>query len=535
MNTIMHDTILLNTPRIKLLESTVVNQIAAGEVVERPASVLKELLENSIDAGATNIEVILSHGGLAHIEVRDNGIGILQQDLPLALQQHATSKISAIDDLNYIFSLGFRGEALASINSVAKLTIISQANGQEHAWQLNDGEMQPAARSIGTTVVVQDLFYNVPARRKFLRSDNTEYHYCEEVFRRIALSNFNVSFSLTHQNKTIKILPACNDISTNTKRMITLCGRQLLNSAIFMQNEQNGLRLYGWIGHPHAARSQEPHQYFFINRRTIKDRLIMHAIRKIYQPLCLDGKMPFYCLYLQLDPIALDVNVHPTKHEVRFRDSRIVHAFITESLSQALGTNTYINTGTNISSNHLVTTSNPNAPTNVPLVPVTEYKLIARLYQHFMLVEYQQRLMLANVLALHKDNLLRSIDLTINSALPIPYTIRVEHSANITPEFLTWATQLGFMLTLAGDNSVFLRQVPSALLNANFILPQLLRTLYESWQQKHSTAITYVQILNCIEWQNITDMEGLELIATAGEHKCVKVIDYTTLQQLLEA
>lgn len=331
----MIDTIL-KPARIKLLDESLASQIAAGEVIERPASVLKELLENSIDAGAKQIDVAIQRGGIQMISVRDNGSGIEQADLGLALQQHATSKIHNIQDLANIASLGFRGEALASINSVAKLTITSRTNNSDAAWSIQGSEISPAAHPIGTTMLMRDLFYNVPARRKFLRSERTEYIYLEEVFRRIALSNFEVGFSLKNQDKLVKNLLPCKDLTAQTRRVEALCGQQVLQKALHIDIEQNGLRLYGWLGLPSAARSQENHQYFFINQRVIRDRLINHAIREVYSTLCLPGKMPFYCLYLELDPIALDVNVHPTKHEVRFRDARIIHEFLTQALRSSL-------------------------------------------------------------------------------------------------------------------------------------------------------------------------------------------------------
>jgi DNA mismatch repair protein MutL len=322
--------------RIKLLSTEIANQVAAGEVIERPASVLKELLENSIDAGATQIAINIQRGGIQLIQVRDNGSGIDKEDLLLALQQHATSKIRTATDLANISSLGFRGEALASIKSVSKLILQSHAANAEHAWSVQDETITPVAHPIGTTIIVRDLFYNLPARRKFLRSERTEFLHLEEVFRRIALSNFSVAFSFKHQDKLLKNLLVCQDSEAQTRRVINLCGHQVMQHALRIDVEQNGLRLWGWIGLPQAARSQEEHQYFFINNRVIRDRLINHALREVYNPLCAPGKMPFYCLYLELDPVALDVNVHPTKHEVRFRDARIVHEFITQALRSSL-------------------------------------------------------------------------------------------------------------------------------------------------------------------------------------------------------
>lgn len=325
---------------------------------------LKELLENSIDADATQIDVIIQGGGVQEIIVRDNGCGIVKEDLALALQQHATSKIATAEDLAAIYSLGFRGEALASIAAVARVQLTSHAAAQDHAWTItNDhaehvipgsspgagsgqaaasplavagiSRLTPAAHPLGTTVQVKDLFYNLPARKKFLRSANTEYQHLEEVFRRIALSNFDIAFKLRSNDKLLKNLPICKDQAARLRRVAKLCGQR--KDLLYIDADQNGMRLYGWLSPATAARSQEPHQYFFINGRVIRDRLINHAIREVYQPLCAPGTMPFYCLYLELDPVALDVNVHPTKHEVRFRDPRIVHAFLGSVLRDALG------------------------------------------------------------------------------------------------------------------------------------------------------------------------------------------------------
>lgn len=303
-------------------------------MVERPASVLKELLENSIDAGAARIDINITQGGIKEISVRDNGRGILKDDLLLSLQQHATSKISSVHDLMAINSLGFRGEALASIAAVAKVQISSQVIEGEHAWVLQDGNITPAAHPQGTSVTVQDLFYNLPARKKFLRSARTEYQYLEETFRRIALSRFDIAFTWYHNDKLCKSLPACSDQQSQLLRVNKLCGRR--HDLVWIDAEQNSLRLHGWITHGDNVRAQEHHQYFFINGRVIRDRLIAHALRQVYQDYCIDGGMPFYCLYLSLDPVALDVNVHPTKHEVRFRDPRIIHAFIADTLRNAL-------------------------------------------------------------------------------------------------------------------------------------------------------------------------------------------------------
>jgi DNA mismatch repair protein MutL len=324
--------------RIKQLSLLVASQIAAGEVIERPASVLKELLENSIDAGSNTITVEIEQGGLKLIRIRDNGNGIHKDDLALALLQHATSKISRVEDLDGINSLGFRGEALASIAAVSQLELISKPKKQEMAWEFKtDGNaVLPASHNDGTTVTVRNLFYNVPARRKFLRSEHAEFNYLEDLFKRMALSQFAITFSLLHDGKKIKYLPACSDELAKAKRLAMLCGNRMLEQSIYLDAEQNGLRLWGWLGSPTDARSNSSNQFFYINQRMVKDKLINHAVKQVYQSYCAPGKYPTYCLYFELDVKALDVNVHPTKHEVRFRDARVVHAFLTKVLEDAL-------------------------------------------------------------------------------------------------------------------------------------------------------------------------------------------------------
>ncbi len=327
--------------RIRQLSKLIANQIAAGEVVERPASVLKELLENSCDAGSDQINIFVERGGVTLIKIQDNGHGIYKEDLPLAVAQHATSKIETVDDLNNIASLGFRGEALASISSVSKLQLISKPIDQDMGWniKMEDAEqpiITPAAHNQGTTVVVEELFYNTPARRKFLRAERTEFNHLEEVFKRIALSQFHIGFIFSNNDKVLKKLPICNSQDDMAKRVEKICGRNMVAQSLYIDAEQNGVRLKGWLGLPQFARAQADLQYFFINNRIVKDKVINHAVRAIYNEFCEPGRYPFYCLYLELDTSALDVNVHPTKHEVRFREARVIHQFLTSILKQAL-------------------------------------------------------------------------------------------------------------------------------------------------------------------------------------------------------
>lgn len=329
---------------IHLLTPQLANQIAAGEVVERPASVVKELLENSLDAGARSVTLEVEQGGVRLIRLRDDGSGVNKDDLPLALSRHATSKITVLEDLEAVMSLGFRGEALASISSVSRLTLTSRPRHQEQAWSVTaegrdmEPEMAPAAHPHGSTVEVRDLFFNTPARRKFLRTEKTEFNHLEEVVRRLALSRFDVSFTLTHNARTLyQLRPAVSELERE-RRLSQLLGQPFIEHALVvdMQAEASGLRLYGWITQPTHSRSQADQQYFFVNGRIIKDKVVSHAVRQAYQDVLYNGRHPAFVLYLELDPALVDVNVHPTKHEVRFRESRLVHDFIYRSLHRVI-------------------------------------------------------------------------------------------------------------------------------------------------------------------------------------------------------
>lgn len=329
--------------RIHLLSPRLANQIAAGEVVERPASVIKELLENSLDAGARRIDVEVEQGGVKLLRVRDDGCGIPSDDLPLALARHATSKIRDLDDLERVMSLGFRGEALASISSVARLTMTSRTADADQAWQVETegrdmaARVQPAAHPVGTSVEVRDLFFNTPARRKFLRAEKTEFEHLQEVIRRLALARFDVAFHLRHNGKTIFALHEARDEISRARRVASVCGSAFLEQALPIQVERNGLHLWGWVGLPTFSRSQADLQYFYVNGRMVRDKLVVHAVRQAYRDVLYNGRHPTFVLFLELDPAAVDVNVHPTKHEVRFREGRTVHDFLYGTLHRALG------------------------------------------------------------------------------------------------------------------------------------------------------------------------------------------------------
>ena len=330
--------------RINSLSKRLANQIAAGEVVERPASVIKELLENSLDAGATRLQIDVEQGGVKLMRVKDNGCGIHKDDLALALSRHATSKIIELTDLENITSLGFRGEALASISSVSRFHIISNSSEESGSsgWKVEvEGQevevsVPPAAHPQGTSAEVRDLFFNVPARKKFLKTEKTEFTRIDGVIKRIALSRFDVQFNLKHNQRTIhQLLPAISE-QERQRRVSLVCGPVFVDNSVYIDVERSGLRLWGWVSLPTFSRSQSDLQYFYVNGRTIRDKLVTHAVKQAYRDVLFHGRHPAYVLYLELAPSSVDVNVHPTKHEVRFRDSRLVRDFLFSALHKAL-------------------------------------------------------------------------------------------------------------------------------------------------------------------------------------------------------
>lgn len=327
---------------IQILPARLANQIAAGEVVERPASVVKELVENSIDAGATRIDIEIEKGGSKLIRIRDNGFGIEKDELTLALSRHATSKITTLDDLEAIVSLGFRGEALASISSVSRLTLTSRTVAQEEAWSAYaEGrdmtvKLKPAAHPIGTTIDVVDLFFNTPARRKFLRTEKTEFTHIDELLKRIALSRLDITINLRHNGKQIRQYRATQTKVQVEKRLAAVCGSNFLQHALEVELEHGELKFHGWISEPEGARAQGDIQYCYVNGRMMKDKLINHAIRQGYESSLLANQYAAYILFIEINPHDVDVNVHPAKHEVRFHQARLVHDFIYQAIYGAL-------------------------------------------------------------------------------------------------------------------------------------------------------------------------------------------------------
>lgn len=328
--------------KIHLLSPRLANQIAAGEVVERPANIVKELVENALDAGARRIEIDAEQGGVKLLRVRDDGCGIDKDDLALALSRHATSKILTLDDLEAVMTMGFRGEALASISSVSRLTLSSRSQEADDAWQVTaEGRdmvtsVSPTAHPQGTTVEVRDLFFNTPARRKFLRTEKTEFSHLEEHLKKLALGRYDVAFTLRHNNRVIHQLRSAERGIEQERRVATLLSPEFVDAALHIETEAAGLLLRGWVAQPTFSRSQADMQYFYVNGRAVRDKLVAHAIRQAYRDVLYNGRHPAFVLYLDLDPKLVDVNVHPTKHEVRFRDGRLVHDFLFRTLHQAL-------------------------------------------------------------------------------------------------------------------------------------------------------------------------------------------------------
>lgn len=349
--------------KIHLLPDQLISQIAAGEVVERPASALKELLENSVDAGSTQIQVALQQGGIKLLKVSDDGHGIAKGDLALALTRHATSKIQSLEDLEQVGSLGFRGEALASIASISRTVLTSRQQAASHAWQIaaegtHGQAISPAALDAGTIVEVHDLYFNTPARRKFLKTENTEFGHCEDAFTRVALSRPNVGFLLQHNGKAISRLAA----NTPQQRITDVLGSEFAAQSVWLEEESGGLRLWGMTASPTYQRHSRDSQYVFVNGRFVRDKLIAHAIKQAYQDVLHGDKHPAFVLFLELDPSLVDVNVHPAKTEVRFRESQAVHRFIFHSLHKALG-----KTSAEIQASQPVQAPfNPFRPANMP-------------------------------------------------------------------------------------------------------------------------------------------------------------------------
>jgi DNA mismatch repair protein MutL len=507
----------MNNSRIKILSPRLANQIAAGEVVERPAAAVKELIENSIDAGAKNIDIDIEKGGAQLIRVRDDGCGISKEDLALALNRHATSKIAKLEDLEKISTLGFRGEALSSISAVSRLVLKSALANQTAGWSVQaegremEAKLAPVAHSCGTTVEVRDLFFNTPARRKFLRTEKTEQGHIEELVKRIALSKFNVSISLRHDQKKLHHFHSAKTQAEVERRVAAICGQPFMQNALSIEMEAAGMRLWGWVARPTFSRSQADMQYFYVNGRAIRDKLVSHAVRQAYRDVMFHNRHSAYVLFLEVDPSIVDVNVHPTKHEVRFRESRMVHDFLFRTLHQALAEERpedFIKNEKPELKPKSATFSSLQQQHSMPLqvqeqvaaytqlhsdsqnsakekkesssdIPPLGYT-VAQLHGIYILAQNQQGLVLVDMHAAHErityERLKESFageSIKVQPLLvPLSITLNEKETA-VAVERVKTFQDIGIELACMGPETIVVRAVPSLLRNAN--VEQLIR------------------------------------------------------------
>lgn len=489
---------VMTQARIQQLPAAVANQIAAGEVIERPASVVKELLENALDSGADTIHVDIGFGGLNQVKVSDNGVGILAADLPLAIAAHATSKIRQLNDLYSISSMGFRGEALASISSVSKLSLSSKPVTQAHAMMLHiegGGEhtIKPCARAQGTTVDVVDLFFNAPVRKKFLKTARSEYQAIEMVVKRFALSAPELTITLKHNSKEIFHLPAAICEKTKLLRIKKLLGKQFIENAIYLDIAQGGLHLQGWISGQSYQRSQNDKQWIYLNQRMVKDKLINHAVKQGYEDLLHPGRYPACLLYLTVAAADVDVNVHPTKHEVRFQQPRLVHDFISSHISNALVTDKHLAVPT-------ITVHQPLRSLEVreafiknplPAIPHFEKSMTHNwliLNSHFGVVFLQDIPYLVDIVRAQQQWLLSLIEQQTFPLASRPLLVPVSYSINkidgqLIEQHKDQLAQLGINIDWVGESSIVVRTIP-------LLFPQLdIKKLLHNLTNKPDTAL----------------------------------------------
>jgi DNA mismatch repair protein MutL len=482
---------------IRVLPPQLADQIAAGEVIERPASVVKELVENSLDAGATRLDIELHQGGMARIRVADNGHGIAADELPLAIFRHATSKISQLDDLYNLYTLGFRGEALASICSVSEWEIhsnrLAESGGQRLSYR--DAALPTAvAHTTGTTVTIDNLFYNTPARRKFLRSEQTEYRYCDDVIKRLALSRFDVGFFVQHNQRQVYRLPAVSDALGRNRRVAQLLSESFISQSLQIEFAHQGMRLHGWVSTPAYSRQQADLQYFFINGRIIRDRIITHAVRMAYQATLPPGRYPAYVLYLEIEPRVIDVNVHPTKHEVRFHETRLVHDFLARCLRDSLQRGPAIITAVpaGLPSTYAAAVAEPaTAYTNVTTPATLAAGLLA--FGRYYLQTVDQQLHITDMHVVRSEALRatyaeRQHTPVISRPLLLPKLLEVPNAVVQRCDYATAALQtLGFDLSIAGPQSLLLRAIPTRI-PVEYVDSLIMAVLTEELDGRQTTA-----------------------------------------------
>jgi DNA mismatch repair protein MutL len=508
---------------IRQLPGHLINQIAAGEVVERPASVVKELVENSLDAGARAISIDIQAGGQKLIRVRDDGAGIPRDEIALALSRHATSKIGSLDDLEAVVSLGFRGEALPSIASVARLTLTSSEGDAAWLVEANNGVLSdpaPAAHPPGSTVEVHDLFYNTPARKKFLRTERTEYGHIEKWIRRLALARPDVAFSITHNRRTVLSLKAATDDEQRLQRISSICGESFASQAVFIRRESDSMALSGWVGLPTFNRSQADMQFWFVNGRSIGDKTLSHAARLAYRDVLFHGRFPAYVLYMSMDPKLVDANAHPAKHEVRFRDGRSVHGFVSQAIEHVLrdtrpgghditplpasivSSRIYQQSAMSLPAGHSGAVSEAlSAYQALTSMPVTDARLpesetsppmgfaIAQLSGVYILAENADGLVVVDMHAAHErivyEKLKDAFDTReiVRQPLLVPTRVSVaEVEANLAEESAALFQRLGLVVDRQGPTSVVIREVPALLKqgDAESLVRDILSDLQES-------------------------------------------------------
>lgn len=536
---------------IQKLPDNLINQIAAGEVIERPASVIKELFENSIDATASDITIDLEKGGIQRIAIRDNGTGIDQAQLSTALTRHATSKIRSIEDLQNIHSLGFRGEALPSIASISRLTITSNTHQTNQGWTLHtegghaESTTKPAAHNKGTSIEVNDLFYNTPARRKFLRTEKTEFSHSEQVIKRLALANFHISITLRHNQKTVFTLPVAQSYEDKLSRFEKLLGKTFVEHIIHVEREVEGLKLYGWVAAPTFSRSQADLQYQYVNNRHIRDKTFSHAIKLAYQDVLYHGRHPAYVLFLEINPTEVDVNAHPAKHEVRFHNSRKIHDFVRQTVKHAVSelraasidsnelnklTVPVHNAATSVQT-HFPNNYSPNRPNtnhrhyealyshsvneSIPKYSTTQQHIndsedeipllgyaLAQLHGIYILAQNKLGLILVDMHAAHERVVYEQLKNTHSDSetsrqqLLVPLQISLNESeATLVEQQQELFHTFGFDISRTGDTSVAIRVIPSILNGMD--IAQLIRDVLADIE-KNSVSTRFEQTRNAM-------------------------------------
>ncbi len=551
--------------RIRRLPAQLVSQIAAGEVVERPASIVKELLENSLDAGATTICIEIEQGGIALIRVRDDGIGIHPKDVCLALVSHATSKIVSFDDLNKVASLGFRGEALPSIAAVARLALVSRPPDRTDGWRIASdggnliGELTPAAHQVGTTVEVRNLFFNIPARRKFLRSERIEFRHIEESIHRLALGWSEVGFSLWHNRQVILNLEPSTDQKAINRRVKELCGQEFASASVYIEKEEAGLFVSGWLGFPSIARVQPNLQYFFVNKRPVCDQTIAHAVRQAYKGLLYQQRCPALVLALTIDPAMVDVNAHPTKNEVRFREPALIHETIRRIVQTALAEvrpgETHL---TSESDNHLKPSRFPTSQYLLPLFLKEQIKsytpiqhdlsaesisrsvvssecpplgyALGQLHGCYILAENIKGLVVVDAHAAHERIIYERLKVELAAAgdlqkqsLLMPVTIIVRASEQrLVEENSSLFEQAGLSIETIGPETLIVRQIPAFLVGSDIV--GLVRDMLADLAFQEKTACSTAAIL-----------DTLSILACHGAVRANRSLNHPEMNALLRS